>query len=78
MYLKGFVRQYKLSFVIVLFLVIFSLVHYIKPALIYNKDGSFRQFGVGYRSKTIFSMWVFAIILAIFSYLAIQYYLMFA
>jgi hypothetical protein len=77
MYLKGFVRQYKLSFVIVLFLVIFSLVHYIKPALIYNKDGSFRQFGVGYRSKTIFSMWVFAIILAIFSYLAIQYYLMF-
>jgi hypothetical protein len=77
MYLKGFVRQYKLSFVIVLFLVIFSLVHYIKPALIYNKDGSFRQFGVGYRSKTIFSMWVFAIILAIFSYLEIQYYLMF-
>lgn len=77
MYLKGFVRQYKLSFVIVLFLVIFSLVHYIKPALIYNKDGSFRQFGVGYRSKTIISMWVFAIILAIFSYLAIQYYLMF-
>ena len=74
MYLKGFVRQYKLSFVIVLFLVIFSLVHYIKPALIYNKDGSFRQFGVGYRSKTIFSMWVFAIILAIFSIYSFQFF----
>jgi hypothetical protein len=77
MYLKGLIRQYKLSIAILLFLVVFSIVHSLKPAIIYNKDGSFREFGVGYRNKTIFSMWICAIVLAIFSYLAVQYYLMF-
>ena len=74
---RGFIRNNINLIAISLYVIFFGLIIYIKPNFLYNKDGSFRQFGVGYRSKTIFSMWVFAIILAIFSYLAIQYYLMF-
>ena len=74
---KAFIRDNKVSLSIILFLILFSIIHYIKPALIYDKYGSFRQFGIGYKEKTIVSMWIVAIILGIFSYLLISYYLMF-
>jgi hypothetical protein len=47
---------------------LFSIFHYFKPGFAYNELGGFRQFGVGYQNKTIFPVWVVAIILAIFSY----------
>jgi hypothetical protein len=53
---------------IVLFLALFSLFHWIKPGFAYNDLGGFRPFGLGYKNKTIFPVWVVAIILAIFSY----------
>jgi hypothetical protein len=75
MYLKGFVRYHKLNIVILLFIILFTIVHLIKPSLIYNKDGSFREFGVGYRHKTVIPIWAISIILAILSYVAVSYYL---
>jgi hypothetical protein len=39
-------------------------------------DGSFREFGVGYKNKTVIPIWVVSIIIAILCYLAISYYLM--
>jgi hypothetical protein len=77
MFLKPIIKNNKLSVSIVLFLVLFSLIHYLKPAFIYDKNGAFRQFGIGYREKTIVSMWVVAIVLGILSYLSVSYYLMF-
>ena len=74
---KGFIRNNKVSFSIVLFLVLLSIVHYTKPALIYDKHGAFREFGLGYKEKTVISMWVLSIILGILSYLVVSYYLMF-
>ena len=74
---KAFVRNNKVSFSIVLFLILLSFVHYTKPALIYTKEGAFREFGLGYKEKTIISMWVLSIILGILSYLLVSYYLMF-
>lgn len=75
MYLKGFVRYHKLNIVILLFIILFTIVHLLKPSLIYNKDGSFREFGVGYRHKTVIPIWAISIILAILSYVAVSYYL---
>ena len=75
MYLKGFVRYHKLNVTIFLFLVLFTLVHLLKPGLVYEKDGSFREFGVGYRHKTVIPIWVVSIVLAILSYIAVSYYL---
>ena len=78
MYLeKPFIRNNKVSISIILFLAIFGMLHYMKPALMYDKNGGFQQFGVGYRNKTVLPIWIFAIVLAILSYLAVSYYLLF-
>lgn len=75
MNLKGFVYQNKLYISILLFLAIFMIVHISKPSLIYDRDGAFRPFGLGYSNKTVIPMWVAAIVLAILSYLAVSVYL---
>ncbi len=73
---KGVLRRNKVNLSIILFILLFSLIHYIKPSLIYNYDGSFRQFGIGYKHKTVTPIWLFAIILAILSYIGISYFIM--
>jgi hypothetical protein len=75
--IKGIVRNNKLSISILLFLIIFTIIHYIKPSVLYNPDGSFREFGVGYTNKTVVPIWLISIILAILSYLAVISYLMY-
>jgi hypothetical protein len=50
-------------------------IHITKPALMYNDDGGFRPFGVGYRHKTIIPIWVVSIIIAILTYTAVLYYI---
>jgi hypothetical protein len=65
--------QNKLSFAILLFLIIFSVIHYLKPALIYNEQGGFRHFGLGYKQKTVIPIWVVSIVLAIMCYLVVYY-----
>ena len=72
---KGFIRYHKLNVSIVLFLILFSVIHFTKPGFVYDTDGAFRPFGVGYRHKTVIPIWVLSIILAILSYLAVLYYL---
>ena len=63
--LKGFVRYHKLSISIILFLILFSIIHLSKPTMLYNDDGSFREFGVGYRHKTVIPIWGVSIVIAI-------------
>jgi hypothetical protein len=58
---------------IIIFLIIFSIVHWLKPPLIYNEHGGFRQFGIGYKQKTVIPIWVVSIILAIFCYMAVYH-----
>ena len=73
--LKQFVRINKLSVSITLFLIIIIGIHITKPSFIYNEDGGFREFGLGYRNKTVFPIWTISIISAILSYLFVLYYL---
>ena len=65
--------QNKLSFAILLFLIIFSVIHYLKPSLIYNEQGGFRHFGLGYKQKTVIPIWIVSIVLAIMCYLVVYY-----
>lgn len=60
---------------IALFIVVFMLVQYIQPAFLYNEDGSLREFGVGYKNKTVIPIWLISIILAIMCYLVVLYYI---
>jgi hypothetical protein len=60
-----------------LFLLFFYILAFlIKPSFLYNKDGSIKQFGLGYRNKTIIPFWLLTIGVAITSYLIIFYFSM--
>ena len=72
---KVFIRQNVTLFAIIIFTISFSLIQYIKPGFLFNSDGSVREFGVGYRNKTIMPLWLMSIILGILSYLFVLYYL---
>lgn len=74
---KSFVRVNKTSFAIALFLAIMVAIHQVKPELLYTKEGGFRQFGVGYKQKTVVPVWLVAIFLAILCYLVVLGYLLF-
>jgi hypothetical protein len=58
---------------ILLYVVVFMLVQYANPSFIYNQDGSLREFGIGYSSKTVLPIWLIAIVLGILSYVAVYY-----
>ncbi len=73
--LRRFVSDNVLLVSIALFIALYSLIQYMKPALFYNIDGSIRHFGVGYRNKTIVPVWLLSIVLGILSYLFVLYYL---
>jgi hypothetical protein len=72
---RTFIRNNITLVSVIIFIIIFGLVHMIKPALLYKKDGSIRDFGVGYKNKTIMPVWLFSIILGILSYLFVLYYI---
>jgi hypothetical protein len=74
---KSFVRVNITSISITLFLSIFVLIHHFKPSLLYTSDGSFRQFGVGYKQKTVVPIWLVAIFLSILCYLFVLSYVIF-
>jgi hypothetical protein len=73
--LKQFVRDNVTLVSIIVFLIIYSLIQMNRPAIFYNIDGSIRDFGVGYKNKTILPIWLLSIILGILSYLAVLYYI---
>jgi hypothetical protein len=73
--LRKFTRNNITLVSVLLFIIVFGLVQLFRPAFLYNNDGSIREFGVGYKNKTIMPLWLFSLILGILSYLAILYYL---
>jgi hypothetical protein len=71
---RNYIRENATLFSTILFLLIFGSIQMMKPAFLYNKDGSIREFGVGYRNKTILPLWLLSLILGILSYLVVLYY----
>ena len=70
-----FIRNNPVLVSIMLFFVIFGIFIMFKPGFLFKNDGSIREFGVGYRNKTILPVWLLAINLGILSYLFVLYYL---
>ena len=56
-----------------IFLILFGIINALRPSVIYNKDLSFRRFGIGYKNKTVIPIWLFSIMLAILVYVAVTY-----
>jgi hypothetical protein len=71
---RHYIRENATLFSIILFLIMFGAIQMMKPAFLYNKDGSIREFGVGYKNKTILPIWLLSLILGILSYLFVMYY----
>lgn len=61
---------------VIIFLIFFSMIYYFKPQFAFNDDGTIKNFGVGYKSKTVVPLWLVVIFLAIFIYLGLIYYIM--
>ena len=61
------VRHNKVSVAIILYIILFTLINLVKPAFMYNPDGTIKEFGVGFRKKTIIPIWLISIFLAITS-----------
>ena len=72
---RAYIRRNITSVAIVIFVIMFCLIQMYAPHFLYNQDGSLREFGLGYRKKTVVPIWLVALILAIFSYLIVLYYL---
>ena len=62
---------------IIIFLLLFAIIIVTKPTIMFDKNGKPRDFGIGYKNKTILPLWLAVIILAIFSYLTILCYINF-
>jgi hypothetical protein len=72
---RNFIRDNVTLVAIILFIAIFSMIQLSKPAFLYNTDGSIREFGVGYKNKTILPIWLLSIVLGILCYLIVMYYI---
>jgi hypothetical protein len=63
---------------VILFIILFIIIQIVKPSFLYKSDGSIREFGVGYKNKTILPIWLLSIILGILSYISIMYLVYYA
>lgn len=72
---RNYIRRNITTVAIVIFIVIYVVIIALKPGFIYNKDGSLRQFGVGYNTRTVLPIWLIVIIISIVSYFGVLYYL---
>ena len=71
---KHYIRENITFVAIILFIIIFGSIQVMKPACFYNRNGSIREFGIGYRNKTILPIWLLSLVLGIVCYLGLLYY----
>jgi hypothetical protein len=72
---RAYIKKNSTASAIIIFLVIFAIFMYLKPAFLFTEHGSIRNFGLGKRNCTILPIWLFVIIAAITAYLLILCYL---
>ena len=59
---------------ITIFVILFGAIFWTKPLFLFKSDGSIRTFGVGYRNKTIFPIWLLSLVLGILTYSGVVYW----
>ena len=72
---RNLIRDNNTLVSILLFIFIFATIQIVKPTCLYNKDGSIREFGIGYKNKTILPIWLLSIVLGLLCYLFVLYYI---
>ena len=77
MMLKQFMNKNITLVSMIIFILMFILLIVTKPEIVFTKSGKPRDFGLGYKNKTILPIWLFVIILSILSYLVVLFYIRF-
>ncbi len=72
---RNIIRRNITGFSVIIFMIFYLTIQITKPSFIFQKDGSLRQFGLGYANKTVLPLWTIAIVLAIISYLIVLFYI---
>ncbi len=72
--LTNFIRNNINNISILVFLILYISIVASKPAFLFNDDGSIKQFGFGYKEKTVVPFWLLSYLLGVFSYLGVLYY----
>ena len=75
MFSKSYIKRNIVMFSLFVFIVSYFVLNTVKPKFLYNDNMTLRQFGVGYRKKTVLPLWLISIVLAILSYFSILCYL---
>jgi hypothetical protein len=78
MFTHKYILKNQVNFAILLFVLLFVTIHWARPSMFYLPNGAFRPFGVGYRHKTVFPLWIVAIVLGIFCYLFVRYFVLYS
>jgi hypothetical protein len=73
--MRGTLRTHITSISIVIFAIVYCYLNYLKPAFLYNKNGTLREFGIGFKRKTVVPLWLITIFIAIMSYFSVLYYI---
>jgi hypothetical protein len=68
LYDKRMRGQFVLLGAIVVYLVIIAIVMYIHSDAMFNRNGSYKEFGVGVEGRTVFPIWLIAVMAAPVSY----------
>jgi len=74
---RNFLQTNVVMVAIILYIVAYGLIIMVRPSFLYKSDNTLRQFGIGYKNKTILPMWLLAFIMGVVCYLAVLYYLEF-
>ena len=66
-----FIRRHFVSVAVVVFIIIYFCIAAVRPPLLYNRDGSLREFGIAQSRKTIIPAWLLAVLLGIGVYFSL-------
>ena len=72
--LKNVIQRNVVSIAILMYICLYMLIMFLKPSFLFQNNGSLREFGIGYRNKTIIPVWFLAIFIATLSYFSVMYY----
>jgi hypothetical protein len=62
---------------VIIFLFLYIILVTVKPGLMFTKEGLIRDFGIGYKNKTVTPVWLITIIIAILSYLLVHIFILY-
>ena len=58
---------------ILLYILVILFIIYLKPRMIFTKDGKIRQFGINNNGDTIYPLWLVTVFIAILCYYFVSF-----